>query len=247
MSARVHLVAAVMAATALMLGGCTGRGQGDGGGEAVRMQVHLERAFTRHLHNHSWTFGASAGGAYGVPMAAGVGVAFTTTTVSLIGGTEPGGAEIFLHDLSWGDQGFTVPLTPGRSLYLSVLVEGGHRGLVALGRIVVPPSQHALIGIRLGTDGARMVVAPPTSMIMASDRDAVFGHAEATEPRGPDVGASGAPPAPRTVGAGGGEAAPASPPLPRPDGGQAQWSARACAATGCAPTSRPRWSALRAG
>jgi hypothetical protein len=208
-----------LGAGALALAGCAERGQGNAGGEAVRMQVHLERAFTRHLQNHVWTFGASASGAYGVPMASGVGLSITTTTVSHMGGKEPGGAEVFLHDLSWGDQGFTVPLDPGKSLYLSVLVEGGHRGLIVLGKITVPPSQHARVGIRLAGDGARMVVAPPTAMIMASDRDAVFGaHAGPEQPRGPDTGPSGSPPAPRTVGAVGGDIAPASGPLPRPAG-----------------------------
>jgi hypothetical protein len=112
-----------------------------------------------------------------------------------------------------------MPLAPGKSLYLSVLVEGGHRGLIVLGKVTVPPSQRASIGIRLAGDGVRMVVAPPAAMIMASDRDAVFGAHQGPEaPRGPDTGPTGTAPASRTVGASGGEVAPASGPLPRPAG-----------------------------
>ncbi len=154
-----------LAVMPLALGGCVQqRHQGDAHGTPVAVQVHLERGFVRHMRNRQWSASASADATYAPPTAGapavGIGVVFTTTSVRIFGGAGPGQAQVFSHQLCWGENHFSVPLEPGRQLVLTVQAEGGHEGAESLGRISIPSRGRPQLSISLTAAGARVQVQP---------------------------------------------------------------------------------------
>ena len=65
--------------------------------------------------------------------------------------------------MKWGDNTFTVSMTPGHVVQLTVQAEGGRRGWEALGAITVPMSDPT-VRIALTGDGAKVEVTPVTPM-----------------------------------------------------------------------------------
>jgi hypothetical protein len=159
------LPCAALAAALALVGGCgEPRRQGDPGAPAVDFAVHLERAFLKDMRNMqghaSYGAGAAAPPA-GVPtVGGGVGFSFATTEVALLGGDSEGDDAVFRAALSWGDNAFTIPLLPGRRLFLAVAAEGGRVGLISLGEVAVPGGRDPRIALELVGDGARLVVSP---------------------------------------------------------------------------------------
>jgi hypothetical protein len=155
---------------AAALGGCGPlRHQGDAGGTAMAVQVHLERGFVHGMHSRQWaekaraeaSYGGGYGGGHGgTPTATGIGVNLATTTVYLLGGDGPGQAQVFLHELHWGYNDFSVPLRPGRQLVLTVEAEGGREGAESLGRISVPSRGQPRLAVILTAAGAQVLVTP---------------------------------------------------------------------------------------
>jgi hypothetical protein len=122
------------------------RAEGDAGGRPVAFHVTLERAFVSTMERRVSTgvgvgTGISSSGAS--HMGVGLGVGFSSTQVYLLGGSGSGSASAFRKPLSWGTTDFTVPLTPGRQLTLTVQCEGGRQGWESLGTITIPEAEGA--------------------------------------------------------------------------------------------------------
>ena len=83
------------------------------------------------------------------------GVTFSSTQIYVLGGDAIGQADVFRQEVKWGDNTFTVPLTPGHVLQLTVQAEGGRRGWEALGSITVPMNDPT-VRIALTGDGAKI-------------------------------------------------------------------------------------------
>jgi hypothetical protein len=159
------LLHAALAAALALLGACgEPRRYGDPGAPPVAFAVHLERSFLKDMRNmqgHATFSAAATAPPVGVPsVGSGVGFSFASTEVSLRGGEGEGDDAVFRRSLSWGDNAFTVPLQPGRRLFLAVAAEGGREGLVSLGEVVVPGGAGPRIALDLVGTGARMVVSP---------------------------------------------------------------------------------------
>jgi hypothetical protein len=159
------LLGATLAAALILLSGCGDeRRYGDAGAPPVAFTVHLERSFLNGMRNMQGHASASAGAVappMGVPsVGGGVGFSFASTEVALLGGEGEGDDVLFRRAIFWGDNAFTVPLLPGRRLFLAVEAEGGREGLTSLGELVVPGGASARIVLELVGAGARMVVSP---------------------------------------------------------------------------------------
>jgi hypothetical protein len=132
------------------------RRYGDVDGIPVTVSATVERAFFKHMENRQGRpsagigFGASSSGH--TSSGVGVGLSFSTTQVYLVGGDAVGQSNIFSKEVRWGTNSFTVPLTPGRTLHLTAIVEGGRRGWEAIGTVTVPTSAPT-ITISLTVDG----------------------------------------------------------------------------------------------
>ena len=136
---------------------------GDVGGVPVTVTTHIERAFVSGMENRQARPSVGAGVGFGSGgmsgMGLGVGLSFSSTQVFMVGGDNVGQANIFRQEIKWGDNTFTVPLMAGRTLHLSVHVEGGRRGWEALPPVIIPPSEPA-IAILLDSNGAKLTVTP---------------------------------------------------------------------------------------
>lgn len=162
MRRHVLSLVSVAALTLAVVAGCgQSRRQGDPNGEAVTVVVRLDPAFLHDLRTHTAsTQGAGASSA--VPIGSHFGVPLTATTVSLLGGDAPGEAQIFWHELAWGETRFTVPLRPGRIVTLTLKAEGGHQGLADCGTLVIPRAAGVEVDLRLDAAGERLALLPPT-------------------------------------------------------------------------------------
>ena len=78
------------------------------------------------------------------------------TTVYLLGGENTSEAQIFRKEVKWGESTFTVPLTPGRTLHLTVQVQGGREGWEAIGSVVIPATANPTVTIGLSDAGAHL-------------------------------------------------------------------------------------------
>jgi len=165
---------AVPLALVALLAGCggTARRFGDDGGVPVAVVIDLDRSFVNEMRNRQArpsvgaAVGVSSGGhGYGSGVATGVGIglSFSSTTVYLMGGEGPGQAQVFRQELKWGAQSFTVPLTPGRTLHLSVQAQGGREGWEVIGTVLVPAGPEPRINLTLGSSGGIIAVSPSTA------------------------------------------------------------------------------------
>ena len=136
---------------------------GDVGGIPVTITAHIERAFVSGMENRQARPSVGAGAGFGSGgfsgVGVGVGLSFSSTQVYIVGGDNVGQANIFRQEMKWGDNTFSVPLIAGRTLHLSVQVEGGRRGWEALPPVIVPLSDPA-IAIVLDSNGAKLTVTP---------------------------------------------------------------------------------------
>jgi hypothetical protein len=163
----------------LLLAACgQTRRYGDDGGRPVAFSVHLERPFVKSMHYNQWRPSVGAGAAFGsggrAAYGTGVGFSFSSTRVDLLGGDGPAEAQVFIHELKWGDNAFTVPLTPGRKLHLTAKASGGREGWESLGEITVPRGEDPRVVITLDANGSKMAVTPveaPTAAPPAQTKD----------------------------------------------------------------------------
>jgi hypothetical protein len=114
---------------------------GDEQGIPIQLQVQLERGVTKNMENRQGRPSAGAGVGFssggGTSTGVGVGLSFSSTTVYLVGGDNVGQGNVFRKELKWGDNSFSVPLAVGRTIHLSVVVEGGRRGWEVIGSTVI--------------------------------------------------------------------------------------------------------------
>jgi hypothetical protein len=158
-------LAVLAAAAVLVLAGCgEPRRYGDADGTPTAFTVNLDRAFINGFENRQArpSVGAgvgfsSGGGSYS---GVGVGLTFSTTQVYLLGGESVGQGEVFRQELKWGENHFSVPLTPGRTLHLTVMAEGGRRGWEGIGSLVVPQAAEPAATIVLGAEGGKVTTTP---------------------------------------------------------------------------------------
>lgn len=154
-----------LALAVLLLAGCaSSRRYGDPGGIPVAFEVHVERAFFDNMSNHQWSTGVGAGAGFSnhgsTGLGLGLGLGFSTTSVYLIGGEGAGEAGVFRKQVSWGDNHFTVPLAPGRSLVLGVQAEGGRQGWESLGSVAIPSGPDPHVRIVLDAGGGKVITDP---------------------------------------------------------------------------------------
>lgn len=155
---------AVVAATLFIAGCGEPRRYGDAGGTPTAFTVSLDRAFVNGFENRQARpsvgggVGFSSGG--GSYSGVGVGLSFSSTQVYLLGGESVGHGEVFRQELKWGDNRFSVPLTPGRTLHLTVAAEGGRRGWEAIGTLVVPHDAAPAAHIVLNAEGGKVATTP---------------------------------------------------------------------------------------
>lgn len=162
-----RLIIILAFATGLLLSGCgEPRRFGDANGIPVTVNAKVERAFFSSMQNRQGrpSVGAGVGVGSGGWSSVGVGVGFqfSSTQVYLLGGDALGQGNVFRKEVKWGDNSFTVPLAAGRTLHLTVQVEGGRRGWEALGTITVP-AQDPTVSLVLDGNGTTLNVTPATT------------------------------------------------------------------------------------
>jgi len=148
---------------ALFLCACgTPRRFGDTAGKPVDVHVTLSRDYVRGLSSRQVRTSVGAGASFGSggsrSTGVGLGLSFSATTVTLAGGEGPAEGQIFRKTLEWGEQTFTVPLTPGRTLHLTVHASGGYDGWESIGSVVIPAEGDAKIDIVLSGDSISATV-----------------------------------------------------------------------------------------
>ncbi|HYE06479.1 MAG TPA: hypothetical protein VEL07_13270 [Planctomycetota bacterium] len=167
---RISILIAVLG---LVLIGCgQKRRYGDDGGVPTAFTVTLEKAFVSDMQNRQGRVGVGGGvgmGSRGSSAGVGLGLSFSATVVYLLGGEQSGGAQIFRRELSWGENTFTVPLTPGRELALTVQVQGGREGWEGVGSVTIPEQPGAVVDVRLLSTGPSVSVAPPPASAPAAE------------------------------------------------------------------------------
>lgn len=129
---------------------------GDPDGEPVTITVTVERDYVRALSSRRVGTSVGAGTSFGSggsrSTGVGVGLSFSATTVTLIGGDGPAQGQVFRKKLSWGTTTFTVPLRPGRELHLTAQASGGYEGWEGIGSVIVPETPQPTITILLTGD-----------------------------------------------------------------------------------------------
>lgn len=152
---------ACLLALLLLAAGCGAKRRfGDEGGTPVSFRVALDRAFVSEMRNRQGRVGVGVGAGFGSggrsSIGTGVGLSFSSTTVHLVGGDGPGEGQVFRREIAWGENAFTVPLTPGRTLHLTVQVSGGREGWEAVGSTVIPAGSTPRVDLVLGAEGPRL-------------------------------------------------------------------------------------------
>jgi hypothetical protein len=150
----------------------TPRRFGDADGQPVSFHVELDREYVRSLSDRqvSTSMGVGVGSSShgGRSAGVGVGVSFSSTQVYLLGGDAAAQGNVFRKQISWGDTEFTVPLTAGRVLHLTVQVQGGYQGWEAIGPVTIPDLANQHVAVTLFADKisatveANAVSAPAT-------------------------------------------------------------------------------------
>ncbi|MBA3709704.1 MAG: hypothetical protein H0W83_12900, partial [Planctomycetes bacterium] len=133
-------------------------------GVPVAFTVHLERAYVHEMRNRQFRPSVGAGAAFGSngtsSYGTGVGLGFSSTQVYLLGGDGVAESQVFRRELRWGDNSFSVPLTPARVLHLTVQVEGGREGWESIGNITIPTAIAPQVRIVLDHAGGAVTVGP---------------------------------------------------------------------------------------
>ena len=162
-----HLLAALAGVVVFCLSACgEPRRFGDTGGTPVTINAQVERSFFNNMENRQGRPSAGAGVGFGsgghTGVGVGVGFSFSSTQVYLLGGDAIGQGNVFVKEVKWGANSFTVPLVAGRTLHLTVSAEGGRRGWEALGTITVP-AKDPTVTLVLNADGTKLTVTPATA------------------------------------------------------------------------------------
>ncbi len=143
---------------------------GDAGGVPVTFTATVERAYFSNWENRQARPSAGAGVGFGSGGSTGVGVglglSFSSTQIYLIGGDQVGQGNVFRQELKWGENTFTVPLTPGRTLHLTAQADGGRRGWEALGTVVIPANDPR-VSIQMDSNGGKVTVTPGATAVPA--------------------------------------------------------------------------------
>jgi hypothetical protein len=155
---------ALLACAIVLLSACgEPRRFGDNGGLPVTVTAQVDRGFFSSMENRQGRPSAGAGVGFGSGGATGVGVgvgfSFSSTQVYLLGGDSVGQGNVFRQEVKWGENSFTVPLAPGRTLHLTIQAEGGRRGWEAIG-VVTVPAQDPKLAIVIDANGAKVTVTP---------------------------------------------------------------------------------------
>jgi len=133
---------------------------GDIGGTPTSVRVTLDRAFVSGMQNRQAHVDVGVGGSVSSSghssIGTGIGLSFSSTTVYLLGGENAAEGQIFRKEIKWGEGTFTVPLTPGRTLHLTVQVQGGREGWEAIGSVVIPVTANPTVTIGLSDAGAHL-------------------------------------------------------------------------------------------
>ncbi len=164
---------------------------GDEGGTPVTMRVTLDRAFVSDMKNRQGRVGVGVGAGMssggGTSLGTGVGLSFSATTVYLVGGDGPGQGQVFRKEIEWGESSFSVPLTPGRTLHLTVQVEGGRQGWEAIGSVEIPRTPSPMVDVVLGASGPKLTAGPvaPTTTTTTTTTTTVAPSAPAPAPAAP--------------------------------------------------------------
>jgi len=149
----------VVCLCAVLLSACGGsRLSGDPDGVPVTFHVELERSFVREMANRQGRVGLGAGvgiGRGGGGVGLGVGLRFSSTHVTLLGGSEPAAAELFRQRIGWGSNRFTVPLRPGRELVITASVTGAREGWEVVGRTEIDPERPVVL-LQMGEAGGQL-------------------------------------------------------------------------------------------
>ena len=145
------------------LTGCgSSAARGDVDGVAVPFDVLVTRAYANNLASSQARVSAGVGMGFGshghTRTGLGIGLGFSATTITLRGGSNPGGSDVFRKRIGWGDQQFSVPLRPGRICHLTVVVSGGRNGVDRIGSIEADPNQ--VVVITLDETGYRLETTP---------------------------------------------------------------------------------------
>ena len=162
---RIHIILVLLSLLLCLFVGCGKKRRfGDEGGTPVTMRVTLDRAFVSDMKNRQGRVGLGVGAGMssggGTRVGTGVGLSFSATTVFLVGGDGPGQGQVFRKEIEWGESSFTVPLTPGRTLHLTVQVEGGRQGWEAIGSVEIPRTPAPTVDVVLGAAGPKLTAGP---------------------------------------------------------------------------------------
>jgi len=153
---------------ALCCAGCGSKRRfGDDGGTPVAFHVVMDRAFVSGMKNRQGRVGVGVGAGVssggGTSLGTGVGLSFSATTVYLVGGDGPGQSQVFRKELEWGDNDFSVPLTPGRALHLTIQVQGGRDGWEGIGSVEIPRAPQPRVEAVLNAAGPTLRATPAPS------------------------------------------------------------------------------------
>lgn len=176
------------------------RRYGDEGGTPVTVRVALDRAFVSDMRNRQARLGLGVGAGFssrgGTGIGTGLGLSFSATTVYLVGGDGPGQGQVFRQEIEWGENTFTVPLAPGRTLHLTVQVEGGRQGWEAIGSVEIPRAPQPTVEVVLGEAGPKLSTGPATAPAATTTTTTTTTTSSASEPVPAPPAATPAPTAP---------------------------------------------------
>jgi len=142
------------------------RREGDADGVPVVFTVQAESAFFSWMTDRRTSTVTGVGvGTSGMRsgVGLGVGVGFTGTEIYLLGHEQANRPFLFRRRLSYGDNTFTIPLRPGRTLVLTAQAEGGREGSETVGEIVIPTTAAPTVRVSLTKDGAKVETGPPAT------------------------------------------------------------------------------------
>ncbi len=154
----------MLALLAFIVSGCgEPRRHGDNDGQPVAFHVRVEPAFMSTMADRSAHPSVALGASSGRGIGLAVGVTMADTDVYLLGDDRPGKEQVFRQRLLWGNNDFTIPLKPGRTLSLTIEATGARQGWESIGTLTIPDPLVGKIGILLDEGGTNWTaeIRPP--------------------------------------------------------------------------------------
>jgi len=158
----------------LMISGCDDEErapQGDVGGVPVTFAVDLQRGYVMEMSSEQWDepapffhphpYFGGPGPYYHHPAPFGYDDPWFVdepVDVRLIAGDGPAEANLFRVPLHHGTNLFTVPVRPGRTVTMTVMVRGGREGWEGVGHFTVSDRANQVAHLRLAPEGPSLVV-----------------------------------------------------------------------------------------